>query len=199
MQRDTILKTRPFSLDLSVDSMAFDNHLVRSLSDLEGYFVDAAAFRRLRESTNPVVYEVYEVQRPEVAGELLHGMSVVHAGLVGDEYFMTKGHYHLVRDAAELYYCLAGHGMLLMEDEKGEWAAEELSPGRVVYVTPHWAHRSINVSDQEDLVTLFVYPGSAGHDYGAIAQKGFRKRVFRRDHGPEIADNPAWSPSARSK
>ena len=190
---------RPFCFVLSTDAVAFNTHLVRSLSDLEGYFAAAAAFRHLRESTNPVIYEVYEVRRPEVAGELLHGLSVVHSGVVGNEYFMTKGHYHIVRDAAELYYCLAGHGMLLMENEEGEWAMEELHPGRVVYVTPSWAHRSVNISDQEDLVTFFVYPGHAGHDYGAIAQKGFRKRVLRRNHGPEIVDNEAWSEVCKSR
>jgi glucose-6-phosphate isomerase len=187
------LKTHPFGFDLSANIGAFDNHLRRPLSDLEGYFADVAAYRSLRESRNPVVYEVYERRRPEVPGELLFGLSVVHPGVVGNEYFMTKGHFHAVRDTAEFYYCLRGQGIMLMEDIEGEWAAEELQAGRVVYVTPGWAHRSINVSSQEDLVTLFVCPAHAGHDYGAIAGKGFRKLVLRGDGGPTVVDNPAWS------
>ncbi len=187
------MKTRPYGFDLSAAASAFDNHMRRSLSEMQGYFADTAAFRNLCESSNPVVYEVFENRRPEVAGELLHGLSIVHAGVVGDEYFMTKGHYHTPRDTAELYYCLAGHGMLLMENEEGDWATEELRPGGVVYVTPCWAHRSINLDDKEDLVTLFVYPGHAGHDYGAIVHRGFRKRVLRGRCGPEVADNRAWS------
>jgi glucose-6-phosphate isomerase len=187
------LKTHPFGFDLSANISTFDNHLRRSLSDLEGYFSDVAAYCSLRESGNPVVYEVYGRERPEVTGELFFGLSVVHPGVVGNEYFMTKGHYHSVRDTAEFYYCLRGHGIMLMEDIEGDWAAEELHARRVVYVTPGWAHRSINVSTQEDLVTLFVCPAHAGHDYGAIARKGFRKLVLRGDGGPMVVDNPAWS------
>lgn len=187
------MKTRPFGFDLSANISAFDNHLRRPLSDLEGHFSDVAAYRSLRESRNPIVYEVYERRRPEVTGELLFGLSVVHPGVVGKEYFMTKGHYHSVRDTAEFYYCLGGQGILLMEDIEGDWAAEELHAGRVVYVTPGWAHRSINVSSQEDLVTLFVCPAHAGHDYGAIARKGFRKRLIRGDGRPTVVDNLAWS------
>ena len=58
----------------------------------------------------PVLYEVYEFKRPEVAGELLHGVSVIHPGLVGNEFFMTKGHFHSLLETAEVYYCLKGEG-----------------------------------------------------------------------------------------
>lgn len=193
------MRYRLFGFELSINADAFDNHISRSLSEMEGYFADRAAFRELRNSGNPVVYEVYEVKRPETAGELPHGLSIVHAGAVGGEYFMTKGHYHSVRDTAEIYYCLAGRGLLLMENEDGEWAAEELCPGLVVYVPPSWAHRSINTSEKEDLVTFFAYPGHAGHDYGTIAQKGFRKRVVSRNCHPEIVDNAAWSESVMAE
>jgi glucose-6-phosphate isomerase len=55
---------------------------------------------------------------------------------------MTKGHFHTVRDTAEIYYCLKGQGMMVMENSAGEWAVEELHPGYVLYVIPGWAHRS---------------------------------------------------------
>ena len=35
-------------------------------------------------------------KRPEVAGELLHGVSVIHPGVVGNEFFMTKGHFSFI-------------------------------------------------------------------------------------------------------
>src|SRR5271157_125955 len=40
-----------------------------------------------------------------VMGRLRTGLSVVHAGRVGNEYFMTKGHFHAVIDTAETYSC----------------------------------------------------------------------------------------------
>lgn len=71
---------------------------------------------------------------------------------------------------------------------------EEFRPGRVVYVTPGWAHRSINFSEHEDLVTFFVYPSHAGHDYATIESRGFRKLILHEAGGCRIADNPRWSP-----
>jgi glucose-6-phosphate isomerase len=135
-----------------------------------------------------LIYEVYETKRPEVAGELLSGLSIVHAGRVGNEYYMTKGHYHSVRDTGEIYYCMRGEGVLLMENEDGETVVEEFRPGRVVYVTPRWAHRSINTG-KDDLVTFFVYPGNAGHDYATIDTTDFRKRVIERDGAMAVVDN----------
>ncbi|MBK7218281.1 MAG: hypothetical protein IPH95_14815 [Candidatus Promineofilum sp.] len=127
-----------------------------------------------------------------MAGEVLHGISIVHPGQVGDEYFMTKGHFHTVLETAEVYHCLKGEGYMVMETPEGEWAVAELRPGVVLYVLPRWAHRSVNTG-AGDLVTLFAYPGHAGHDYGTIEQKGFRKLVVERDGRAAVVDNPRWS------
>ena len=81
---------------------------------------------------------------------------------------------------------------MVMETPEGDWAVEELRPGKVLYVPPRWAHRSISVSDKEDLVTFFIYPAHAGHDYGTIESQGFRKLVVERDNKPCIVDNPRW-------
>jgi glucose-6-phosphate isomerase len=44
----------------------------------------------------------------------------------------------------------------------------------------------------EPLITFFAFPGDAGHDYGTIETKGFRKIVVDRDGEPELLDNPRW-------
>lgn len=155
---------------------------------MQDQFADRSAYQALLEAGNPLLYEVYEHRRPEIAGELLSGLSVVHPGRVGDEFYMTKGHYHSVRATAEIYHCLEGSGVLLMENESGETAVEAFVPGRIVYVTPGWAHRSVNTG-KDDLVTFFVYPGNAGHDYAAIASSGFRKRVVDLHGEVTIIDN----------
>jgi len=186
---------RPFGFLISESlrlSEINERRIQRRLSDLAGQFHDGTALRSLIEAGNPVAYEVLEVRRPEREGELLCGLSILYPGLVGGEYFMTKGHYHAVRATAEIYYCLSGAGLLLMENHQGEWTAEELRPGRVVYVAPGWAHRSINTSPDQQLVTFFVYPAHAGHDYGTIETCGFRKLVLCRNGAPDIVDNPAW-------
>ena len=170
----------------------YDNRTVRRLSSMKGQFADQQAYARLLDAEDVVLYEVYEFKRPQKAGELLYGISVVHPGKVGDEYYMTKGHFHAVRETAEVYYCLKGQGVMMMETPEGDWAVEELRPGKVLYVPPCWAHRSVNTGSQEDLVTFFVYPGHAGHDYGTIEQHGFRKLVIEANGQLQIVDNPHW-------
>jgi len=194
------MKERPFGFEIDIAGAAIparDRCMQRRLSALRGQYQDTAGFDHMVEQGDPLIYEVHEVLRPESSGELLSGLSIVHPGRVGDEYFMTKGHYHSVRGTAEIYYCLKGHGLLLMENEDGDWTAEEFRPGRAVYVTPNYAHRSVNLSLDEDLVTFFVYPGHAGHDYATIESNGFRKRVVHRDGTFELIDNPAWSAPAQ--
>ena len=186
------MKSRPYGypvFNLDKDRSSYDSHIQRRLSGLLGHFADRKACQAMLDAADPVIYDVYANHRPETTGELLSGLTIVHPGRVGDEYFMTRGHYHAVRDTAEIYYCLAGRGVLLMENELGETAVEEFVPGRVVYVTPRWAHRSVNTG-AEDLVTFFVYPAHAGHDYGTIDSTGFRKRVLDKDGVPAIVDNP---------
>ncbi|MBE3039034.1 MAG: glucose-6-phosphate isomerase, partial [Chloroflexi bacterium] len=83
-------------------------------------------------------------------------------------------------------------GMMVMETPEGAWNVKELTPGTLLYVSPRWAHRSVNTSASEDLVILYVYPAYAGHDYGTIETQGFRKLIVDQGLGPEIVDNPRW-------
>jgi len=165
---------------------------------MKGQYADVTSFESMLSRNDQLLYEVYEIKRPHLAGELLNGLSIVHPGKVGNEYFMTKGHFHTVLETAEIYCCVKGQGYMIMETPLGDWSVEELRPGRVLYVPPCWAHRSVNTGATEDLVTFFIYPGNAGHDYGTIEQHGFRKLVVEVNGRPEIIDNPRWrSPENR--
>ena len=190
----------PYTFDITLPQgipTEFDNHIARRLSSMRGQFTDQRAYDAQMAQEDMLLYEVYEFLRPESSGELLHGISIVHPGKVGDEYFMTKGHFHAVLDTAEIYYCLAGEGYMVMETPEGESRIAALHPGGVLYVPPRWAHRSVNTGANADLITFFVYPGHAGHDYGSIEKQGFRKLVVARDGRPAIVDNPRWMPPAQ--
>ena len=185
-----------FGNDITLSS--YDSHIIRRLSSMQGQFLDRDEYQRMLNVNDALIYEVYELHRPEVPGELMQGISIVHPGKVGAEYFMTKGHFHTVLDTGEVYYCLRGQGFMVMEDPQGEWSIEPLRPNSVLYVPPRWAHRTVNTGEAEDLVTFFVYPGNAGHDYGSIEKQGYRKLVLERGGNPEIVDNPRWlSPEER--
>lgn len=195
-------KDLPFTFSVPFPGMIpsrYDNHIQRRLSSMRGQFLDLNAFEKQLALEDTLLYEVYEFKRPEVAGELLFGISIVHPGKVGDEFFMTKGHFHTVLDTAEVYYCLQGKGYMVMETPEGDWSVEPLQPGSVLYVPPRWAHRSVNAALDGDLVTFFVYPGNAGHDYGTIENQGYRKLVMHGEAGDRIVDNPRWkSPEERN-
>jgi len=166
-----------------------DNVYERRLGEMAEMYEDAAA---VKAAGDPVIYKVYERKMPEIAGELQWCTSVTMPGKIGREYYMTKGHYHAVRDTAEIYLCVRGTGYMLMETEDGQTSAVEMRPNVAVYVPARWAHRSVNTGD-EPLVSFCVYPGDAGHDYGAIRTKGFRKRIVEIDGKPTIIDNPPAS------
>ena len=165
----------------------------RNLSAMGGMFADEAKHAEMVEQDDVLVYEFYDSGRPERPGEVAFGTSITYPGKVGDEYFMTKGDFHTILETAEVYYCLRGHGYMLMENPEGDWEAQELKPGLAVYVPERYAHRSINVSDSEPLITFYAFRGDAGHDYGTIETKGFRKLIVEREGKPEIIDNPKWA------
>jgi len=164
----------------------------RYLSQMKGMFADEEAFSRLLEKGDPMIYEFHGMPVPEHEGDLAFGCSILNPGKVGDEYFFTKGHFHTVLETGEVYYCLKGHGYMLLENPEGDWSALELTAGKAVYVPKRYAHRSINVSPDEQLITFFVFRADAGHDYGSIETKGYRKLLVEKDGKPTIIDNPNW-------
>jgi glucose-6-phosphate isomerase len=186
---------QPFTFSLPFPQLVpsrVDNHIQRRLSNMRGAFLDQDVYAKMLSTEDSLIYEVYELKRPESSGELLLGISVVHPGRVGREFYMTKGHFHSVLETAEVYYVMKGEGYMVMETPEGDAAVEKLSPGRVLYVPPRWAHRSVCTGREEDLVTFFVYPAHSGHDYGTIEQQGFRKLVVEGAGKIEIIDNPRW-------
>ena len=158
-----------------------DNHIVRQASDMWGYYAEEVALRRLIEiESDPLHYEVFAKTIPHEKGHLGFCISKLQAGRIGDECFMTKGHYHSDSGTAEIYLGIAGEGYMLLKTSKGDCVAERMRRGRIVYVPPHWGHRSINTGG-EPLISFCVYPAESGHNYGDIAKEGFPKRIFIRD------------------
>lgn len=183
----------PFTMDFNLHNGLSDQRKPtrRRLSNMRGMFNDEAAFLKMLQAEDTPIYEFYELGAPEDAGDIAFGTSITYPGKVGNEYFMTKGHFHTILDTGETYICLRGHGFMLLENKGGNWNAQELKPGKAVYCPKGWAHRSINVGD-EPLVTFFAFRADAGHDYGTIETKGFRKLIVEMDGKPQIIDNPKW-------
>lgn len=186
----------PFVLDFNLATGACESGsvkpLCRRVSHLAGQFADGEAAQAAIRAGDPLLYEFYGLENiPESEGNLLFGTTKLYPGKIGGEYYMTMGHFHTVLDTAEVYYCLSGTGAMLMETPEGETELKTMEPGGALYVPGRWAHRSINTGS-EPLVMFFVFPAHAGHDYGTIKQKGFRKIVVEQDGRPVLRDNPSW-------
>jgi len=164
----------------------------RYLSNLKGMVSNENAFEEMIKKENTLVYEFYELGVPEHTGDLAFGTSICYPGKIGDEYFMTKGHFHSVLDTAEVYLCIGGRGLILMESPEGDVSYEVLTPGKMAYVPKRYAHRSINIG-LAPFVQFFAFRADAGHDYGTIETKGFRKLVVERDGDFAVIDNPKWN------
>lgn len=160
--------------------------VVRRLSDMRGMYLEEP------EGDDRLVYSVFGIPVPATNANVLSSTTVLESGTVGREYFMTKGHFHEVRDRAEVYFSLQGEGRLVMASEEGDVRVEPMRPGTVNYVPGGWAHRSVNVGDSA-LVFYAAYVGDAGHDYGTIEKQGFPVLVVAGRRGPELVDNPRYA------
>jgi glucose-6-phosphate isomerase len=155
-------------------------HSVKRLSQLQGIFEDEAAFQQM--DGEQVVYEVdaYCPVENGTEGGLFFGLTHLYPGRVGDEYFMTFGHFHQVENRAEYYWGLEGEGMLLLMDKNRITRAELMSAGSLHYIPGYIAHRVVNTGTT---VLRFgaCWPSDAGHNYETIGTSGFSKRVKQVD------------------
>ncbi len=177
-------------LDFATGDMApYGRVVTRRLSEMGRAFANAEAVASLLgQGQDPIIYRSFVAEVPEQAGHLAHLTTIILPGVVGDEYYMTRGHYH-VKDSAEVYLGMAGTGVMVMQARDGRFRVEELVKNKTVYVPPAWAHRTVNTGSQE-LIFLAVYFSDAGHDYRSIEEQGFAARVLAGANGPEIVPVP---------
>lgn len=186
---------KPFVLDFDLVSGFCTSGKVkptqRRVSDMVAQFANEAAARAMVEGGDPLLYEFYGLDLPEDdSGVLQFGTTILYPGKVGEEYFMTKGHFHTILDTSEIYYGLSGHGMMLMETPEGQVDWKEIGPGEALYVPGRWPTAAPTPAPTSGVILRL--PGDAGHDYGTIEEKGYRKLVVERDGRPAVIDNPKW-------
>lgn len=181
--------THPFSATVDLDSGRIDPTagplVTRYLGDMRGMYQQPI------EDVDRLVYEVHYVETPVTSSDLAACTTILYPGKVGDEFHMTKGHYHAVRDRAEIYFTLSGQGELVLALEDGSHETLPMRPGSADYIPGHWAHRSVNTGN-EPLVFFAVYIADAGYDYGTIEEEGFPVVLTDGQHGLEVTRNPRY-------
>jgi glucose-6-phosphate isomerase len=146
---------------------------VRMLSQIKFLYADQDAVNRILVTSDPVVYEVYELPHPNDDTDLLVNITVLYPGLVGSEPYMTKGHFHAEPDTAEAVIGISGSGDLLVQNRSGELRNLPVSAGRISYAGGGWGHRVVNTGTDK-LVFFAVSGANIAHDYETSARLNFK-------------------------
>ncbi len=183
------IQTSPVHLDLAKYSMTGEGiqNQKRTLKDLEGIFADHQAWRNMDPETLAYTVQAHFPVAEGTEGGLFFGTTNLMPGKVGNEYFMTKGHFHQKSDRGEYYWGVQGSGMLLLMSRDRRTWAQEMYPGSLHYIPAHTAHRVANTGS-EVLIFGACWPADAGHDYEEIARNGFSARLVEINGVPELID-----------
>jgi glucose-6-phosphate isomerase len=159
----------------------------KTVGDLNGYWLDHSAIA----DPHAVLYQTQTFWAAEegTEGAVLWGNTTLFPGRVGNEFFMTRGHRHVLATRGELCVTVSGSGLLLLMDENRESRTEEMKPGSTHWIDGRLAHRTVNTGEQP-LVFLCDWPADCGHDYGEIAERGFSIRVLSGGSGVVHAVSP---------
>lgn len=148
----------------------------RTIGGVKGYFLDESV--RAGMDQDQIVYRVesYEPQPEGSPGAICCATTYLEAGMVGDEYFLTRGHFHANEDRPELEVTVSGEGALILMDNDRMTRLEPMRPGSVHHVPSATAHRVANTGGGP-LVFVSYWPSETGHDYETIIRNGFSARV----------------------
>lgn len=146
------------------------NATINHLSKLAHLFAETPSAEQT--AADPAIYAVERVlpvddQTPEFS------ITTIYPGVVGTEFFFTRGHDHQP-PKGETYFCISGQGGLIVEkDDEYEWLP--MKPGTVIQLRSGWAHRTVNTGDQP-LVFAGQYIAPFEVDY-TISERGFAARI----------------------
>ena len=186
---------RPASVQLTIADGSFTpcaELIPRKVSDLAQMFGDQAAVEAIIRSGDRLVYEIRHNPFVTAKSDMALGTSIIYAGKVGSEYYMTKGHFHARDDQPEIYYCVQGEGLLQMMTLDGDYQSAPWQPGTITHIPPQFAHRVVNTG-AVPLVFVSVFHMAAGHVYGPIETRGFKYQVLEVDGKPAEVLNPRWA------
>ncbi|UCD03817.1 MAG: cupin domain-containing protein [Candidatus Woesearchaeota archaeon] len=146
----------------------YEDKIVRTLKDMKDCYSDQEEVNEILKHYNPLIYEVFIKKTPNID----YGLNIMKPGVIGKEYYMTKGHVHK-KPSAESYLLLEGKGKIVIQN-KEEAKVIDLIKNEEVIVPEGYAHRLVNVGDKP-LKVLTIYEPDAGHDYSITVTK----RVFK--------------------
>lgn len=157
-----------------------------NLAEMVMRYKDADYFKRSDSTLDPqtVIYEHIVKESTPEEGHLNWGHITLYPGLVDDQYFCTRGHFHIDPEAEEYLLCMKGSGLVMFLSREGECWCEELEEGSLHKIPAGIGRRLINIGD-EPLMISQCFPSNAGFDYDSIDESSFKCHVY--DDNGEMA------------
>lgn len=157
-----------------------------NLTEMVMRYKDADYFKRHDPHMDPetVIYEHVVKESTPGEGHLNWGHITLYPGMVDDQYFCTKGHFHVNPDAEEYLLCMKGNGLVMFLSREGECWCEELEEGSLHKIPADIARRLINIGDEPLMISQCI-PSNAGYDYDSIDEHPFTCHVY--DDNGEMA------------
>lgn len=160
-------------------------HKKTTIAGLQGVFKNENARKQMAQDTGVYSVQLYLPVDEGTLGGLFFGITKIQPGLIGNEYYMTRGHFHAVSNRGEYYWGIEGEGKLILMDRSRNVWAEDMYAGSLHYIPSHTAHRVANTGD--DILSFGAcWPSDAGHDYEEIAKNGFASRLLKINGIPEL-------------
>lgn len=153
-----------------------------NLEEMVMRYKDADYFKREDPDMDPetIIYEHFVKESSSEEGHLNWGHITLYPGQVKDQYFCTKGHFHVNPDAEEYLLCMKGEGLIMFLSREGECWCEELEEGSLHKIPANIGRRLINIGD-EPLMLSQCLPSNAGFDYDSVDGHPFPCHVYDDD------------------
>lgn len=190
--KEVVINDLPVTVQIDTNTGEFSpciEKVVRNVSDLAMMFSDQETVKKIISMGDQLVYEIRYYPFITSKSDMALGTTAILAGKVGDEYHMTKGHFHARDDQPEIYYCVHGQGFLQMESRDGDYQVVPWKIGTITHIPPQYAHRVINTGSAT-LVFVAAFHVAAGHEYEPIEERGFKNIFIERDGKTVEVPNP---------
>ena len=193
--KEVVINDLPVTVQLDISTGDFvpcTEKVVRNVSDLALMFSDQETVRQIVSMGDKLVYVIRYYPFFTSKSDMALGTTAILPGKVGDEYHMTKGHFHARDDQPEIYYCVQGEGFLQMESRDGDYHAVPWKAGTITHIPPQYAHRVINTG-RTTLVFVASFHVAAGHEYELIEARGFKNIIVQLEGKAVEVPNPRRS------
>ncbi len=147
----------------------------------------------LMDPKNPGIKEPYFV----IHGESEENITVLSPGKNGIEFNKTFGHFHNY-NGVEIYHCLFGQGVLLLQrnDETGEakeFRIISLRPGITAEIPAGYGHALVNTGKHFLIVVDNAPNNPKAHDYETVKnKKGLAYYIVDKQGDISFEENPSY-------